>query len=1009
MTIERRIRITTIVLTVFALGAISILFWSSWQVGRGIKRIETTAQIVRSAFMLRVLAAEFVNQGSVRSLEQWEKENKRLGQMLNDEVIFASTDPAFLRDVRKSYHAVNQLYPRLVEMRVSTGHGAQSQDVNAKKMLTSLMYLQLEQLVNGANDLRTASQSLTLKRRNFVQQLIVGLGISAVFIILINIYLIRKSVIRPLRMLSNGAERVGEGNFDYIAEVKSDDEIGRLTQAFNTMVERLQKRTADLRKARDELELKVAQRTAELELTNESLVREIDERKRAEESVTSERQRLYDILETMPAMVRLLTPDYRVAFANRSFREKFGEDNGRHCFDYCFGLKEPCEFCETYNVLKTGNAHHWERTGPDGSIMDAYVFPFTDTDGSPLVLEMDIDITERKEAEKIREKALETAEILNKIFSTTHFCIVFLDRNFNFISVNQAYADTCGYPPEFFPGKNHFELYPHTENESIFRQVVETGETFTVYAKPFEFPDDPSRGTTYWDWTLHPVKDPRGRVEGLLFVLMEVTERERATKALQVASAYNRRLIEASLDPLVTISAEGKITDVNKATEEVTGYSRDELIGTDFADYFTDTSRAREGYQQVFRDGLVKDYELDIRHREGQLTPVIYNASVYRNESGEITGVFAAARDIGDRKRAEDALRTASAYNRSLLEASLDPLVTISAEGKITDVNKATEKVTGYSRDELIGTDFVDYFTDTSRAREGYQQVFRDGLVKDYELEIRHRAGQLTPVLYNASVYRDEPGKIVGIFAAARDIGERKRVEGDLIRSNKDLEQFAYVASHDLQEPLRNVASCMQMLEKGYKAKLGPDADQLMHYAVDSVARMKALILDLLSYSRISTKGSLPEATDCEKIFGQSLSNLGSAIKETGAVVTHDVLPTVMADPAQLGQVFQNLVGNAVKFRSQERPHVHVAAVKNGSEWIFSVQDNGIGVESRHLERIFVIFQRLNKREDYGGTGMGLAIVKKIVERHRGRIWVESEPGKGTTFYFTIPAKEGTA
>jgi signal transduction histidine kinase len=237
------------------------------------------------------------------------------------------------------------------------------------------------------------------------------------------------------------------------------------------------------------------------------------------------------------------------------------------------------------------------------------------------------------------------------------------------------------------------------------------------------------------------------------------------------------------------------------------------------------------------------------------------------------------------------------------------------------------------------------------------------------------------------------------------EIRERKRAEEELIRSNEDLQQFAYVASHDLQEPLRNVASCLQLLEKKYKNNLDAKADQYIHYAVESSVRMKTLILDLLTYSRIGTKGKPPQRLDCELILDQTVKNLRSAISETGAVITHDPLPAVLADDAQLSQVFQNLIGNGIKFRREEQPHIHVSAVKNKTEWIFSVKDNGIGIESRHLDRIFVIFQRLHKRSQYGGTGIGLAIVKKVVERHNGRVWVESEFGSGTTFYFTLPEK----
>jgi light-regulated signal transduction histidine kinase (bacteriophytochrome) len=245
------------------------------------------------------------------------------------------------------------------------------------------------------------------------------------------------------------------------------------------------------------------------------------------------------------------------------------------------------------------------------------------------------------------------------------------------------------------------------------------------------------------------------------------------------------------------------------------------------------------------------------------------------------------------------------------------------------------------------------------------------------------------------------------------DITEQKKAEAslqqtlaDLTRSNADLQQFAYVASHDLQEPLRNVASCLQLLEKKYKNNLDAKADQYIHYAVESSVRMKTLILDLLTYSRIGTRGNPPKQTDCEQILDRTVKNLRSAISEAGAVITHDPLPTILADEAQLSQVFQNLIGNGIKFRREEQPHIHVSAAKNKKEWIFSVKDNGIGIESRHLDRIFVIFQRLHKRSQYGGgTGIGLAIVKKVVERHNGRVWVESEFGNGTTFYFTIPEK----
>ncbi len=308
--------------------------------------------------------------------------------------------------------------------------------------------------------------------------------------------------------------------------------------------------------------------------------------------------------------------------------------------------------------------------------------------------------------------------------------------------------------------------------------------------------------------------------------------------------------------------------------------------------------------------------------------------------------------------------------------------------------------------------------------------VAEQRMIPPVELEVLMPSGRRWFADVSGAPLLDEQGRIIGGIAVIVDITDRKRAEeelqkahdelelrvrqrteelqfsnAELQRSNADLQQFAYVASHDLQEPLRNVASCLQMLEKGYKNKLDATADQYINYAVEGAVRMKALILDLLEYSRVATKGKPPARIDSEKVLDSTLKNLHPAIAETGAVITHDRLPTIIGDDAQLLLVFQNLIGNAIKFRRDEPPRIHVSAVRNKNDWIFSIKDNGIGIESRHLDRIFVIFQRLHKRSEYDGTGMGLAIVKKIVERHGGKIWVESEPGMGSTFYFTILEK----
>jgi len=364
----------------------------------------------------------------------------------------------------------------------------------------------------------------------------------------------------------------------------------------------------------------------------------------------AEAKRIFDVLETLPTMICLLTPDYHVKFANRAFRDKFGESEGRHCYDYCFGRTEPCDFCESYEVLETGQPHQWEVKAPDGSIIEAYDFPFTDADGSPLILEMDVDVTEQRQ----------TQNALKKI------------------------------------------------NETLEEQV-------------------------------------------------------------------------------------------------------------------------KERTQELSKSNI------------------------------------------------------------------------------------------------------------------------------------------------------------------------------ELKRSNKELEQFAYISSHDLQEPLRMVTSFTQLLERRYKGQLDNEADDYIEFIVEGAHRMKYLIDDLLAFSRLNTQAKELESVELENVIDDVLSNLSVTIKENKACITYDPLPTVNADKTQMMQVFQNLIANAIKFQGSNPPKIHISAHKDEKEWKFAVTDNGIGIDPEYQKQIFEVFKRLHTREEYPGSGIGLSVSQKIIRRHGGNIWVESELGKGSTFYFTIP------
>ncbi len=538
-------------------------------------------------------------------------------------------------------------------------------------------------------------------------------------------------------------------------------------------------------------------------------------------------------------------------------------------------------------------------------------------------------------------------------------------------------------------------------------------------------------------------RDAQGEVVGVFAAARDVTERKKAEDAVRVASLYSRSLIEASLDPLVTISAEGKITDVNKATEQVTGIDRKQLIGSDFSDYFTEPDKALEGYRLAFMRGYVTDYPLAIRHATGKVTDVLYNASVYRDHAGNVVGVFAAARDVTERKKAEDAAHIASLYSRSLIEASLDPLVTISPEGKVTDVNKATEQVTGVARDRLIGSDFSDYFTEPHKAREGYQQVFSQGYVTDYPLAIRHASGKVTDVLYNASVYRDGQGKVIGVFAAARDVTERKKAELALIAYRDHLEElvaeqtvdlreakeaaedasrtkseFLANMSHEIRTPMNGVVGMVDVLQE---TPLGPAQIRMVNTIRSSSLALLAILDDILDYSKIEAGKLTVEQVPFDlRELVEGVAELVAPKASAKAVdlmvlILPDTPAWVVSDPVRLRQILLNLLGNAVKFTSSQEEgagqvtlRVSVTTGADGKPTLWAhVIDTGIGMSVEQVTRLFQPFSQadLSTTRRFGGTGLGLSITKRLVELLNGNIHVSSQEGAGSEFTVELPVQ----
>lgn len=351
---------------------------------------------------------------------------------------------------------------------------------------------------------------------------------------------------------------------------------------------------------------------------------------------------------------------------------------------------------------------------------------------------------------------------------------------------------------------------------------------------------------------------------------------------------------------------------------------------------------------------------------------------------------------------------------RALFHLNPDAVYTIDWEGNFLELNQICEKVTGYQREEMLFKSFFDFVSPEDRNKAQYHhQKALSGEPQNYELVFMSKdCRKIYFDITNVPVIMGE--QVKGIHGIAKNITQHKLAEVELKetteklkQSNKDLQEFAYVASHDLQEPLRMVSSYLQLLERRYKGRLDQDADEFIHFAVDGAKRMQKLINDLLTYSRINTKKEVFSMISSHNTLQKVLNNLSMYIHERGANVTYDSLPEIYGDETQMIQLLQNLISNGIKFNRQDKPQIHVSAVKEKNNWVFRIQDNGIGIPDQHQERIFSVFQRLHTREEYEGTGIGLSICKRIVERHGGKIWFESNTHGGTIFYFTMPIVGG--
>ena len=759
---------------------------------------------------------------------------------------------------------------------------------------------------------------------------------------------------------------------------------------------------------------------------------DITSQKRAEEAIREgQRQNefLAGILQRASQPFGVGYPDGRLGLINPAFEQLTGytADELRST-DWASVLTPPewrdLERSTLEGLQRTGTPVRYQKEylRKDGSRVpiELLVHISKDEQGRPLYYYSFLtDITERKRAEDALRKS---EERLRFALETIHTGAWELDLVDHTAHRSPGHDAIFGHP-QALPAWTYDMFLEHVVPadralvDGKFRHAVATQSDWG-----FECRIHRADGATRWIWAAgrhHP--DAAGVMRKMSGIVQDITERKRDEEALQRTAAEilrQKNLLAVTLasigDGVIVTDAQGRLTFLNPEAERLTGWTSDAAEGQPLAAVFRIVN---EHTRQPVEDPVEKVLQLGtvvglanhtlLIGKDGREVPIDDSGAPIRQSDGTVQGVVLVFRDCTEQKQAERTLARLAA----IVESSDDAILSKDLHGVIQTWNAGAERLFGYRADEAVGQSIM-LLLPPERIHEEEQILERVGQgqrVEHLETVRVTKDGRRLDVSVTASPVKNPDGRIIGVSKILRDITTRQRAEQalrqtaeDLARSNKDLEQFAYVASHDLKEPLRMVTGFMSLLKDRCQGQLDAKADEYIAFASDAATRMHGLIDDLLAYSRAG-RGELTERTDLGDVFDRVLRSLTVTVQESAAVITHDPLPTLTSHPVELTQVLQNLIGNAIKFRGERTPEIHFGAQRQPGRWLFTVRDNGIGIDPQFAERVFMIFQRLHTRERYPGAGIGLAICKKIVERHGGRIWVESQPGHGATFCFTIP------
>jgi len=751
-------------------------------------------------------------------------------------------------------------------------------------------------------------------------------------------------------------------------------------------------------------------------------LRDITERKRMEDNL-----RLKDAaIATSINAIAMFDLEGHLTYTNASFLELWGYDSREEM------LKQPAtEFWlqperVTAAIEALGEQGHWRgklvAQRRDGSFfpVQAAISMVTRNGNEPIaVMASFLDITERQ---RMEEELRESEERFRSIVEQSQDGIVLVNPDGRIVEWNKGQEQIMGITREDALGDFLWNVQYRVALDEVkdvpglrhrLKQLIskylddeQNSWPSNLSEREIKRPDGTHR---IIQSSVFPIQTWEGRM--VSSITRDITAQRRMEEKLQKLS----RAVEQSPSAVVITDTTGAIEYVNPKFTEITGYSLQEVIGRNPRILKSSRHQSPEFYEELW-DTITAGQEwrgtFCNRKKNGEIYWENASISPVRDSSGATTHYLKVAEDITIRREIEKALRQSEQRYRTLFEHAGDAIFVHNLEGQFLDVNRIACQLLGYSKEELLQMTPKDIATpeDAAGTMERIEQLQETEHIVFEATQVK-RDGTPFPVEVS-SRYIEYEGK-PAILSIVRDISERKEAEeqiaryaADLERSNQELEQFASIVSHDLREPARMVKSYMELLERRYRDELDEKANMFIDYAVDGAKRMQEMISALLDLSRVETRGGDFAPVEVDAVVERTLRALGSVIQESGAEVTYDRLPTVMADQAQLAQVFQNLIANGIKFRrDDEPPRVHISAEQGGEEWKFSVMDNGIGIDEEQAERIFKIFQRLHTEDEYPGLGIGLALCKRIVERHGGRIWAESEPGKGSTFNFTIPTQ----